>query len=146
MTSRSADQWKLLFMSGVTGISEPPHAASPRRRRRRRAALRLWSRAPSWSGRRRGWSAAGRAAPLLFAAASPLAGPLLSLGRRAALDRDRSCRPSRLAGSASRLSARRTCGRENDPEGHAGASVCRGVRSRQGVRTGAEGAGLKAVA
>lgn len=53
-------------MSGVIRISEPPRAASPRRCRRRRAALRLWSRAPSWSGRRRGCSAAGRAAPVAF--------------------------------------------------------------------------------
>lgn len=127
-------------MSEVTGISEPPHAASPRRRR---AALPPRSRAPSWSRRRRGSNAAGRAAPLLPAVSSPLACPSQSPGRRAAPDRDRSCRPSRVAGSASRLSARRTCGRENDPEGHACASVCRGVRSRQGVQAGAEGAGLR---
>lgn len=31
------------------------------------------------------------------------------------------------AGSASPTSARRTCGREDDPEGHAGAPVCRGM-------------------
>lgn len=37
--------------------------------------------------------------------------------------------PWRPAGSASRLCSRRTCRRENEPEGHAGASVCRGVRS-----------------
>lgn len=37
--------------------------------------------------------------------------------------------------SASRLCSRRTCRRENEPEGHAGASVCRGV-GRWGARGG----------
>lgn len=100
-------------MSRVGGVSEYS------RPRRSRAALQRWWWALSRSQRWLGYRAAGRAASLSALLAVTGSPCVSSPGRK--------LRPSRAAGSASRLSAWRTCGRENEPEGHAGASVCRRV-------------------
>lgn len=99
---------------------------------RPRGSSRLRLRSPAelaGAGTPRGGYAGGLPQPRFrpLRGASPPPPPPPPLGR------------SRAAGSACRLCARRTCRREDEPEGHAGASVCRGV-GRWGLRGATPGA------
>ena len=84
--------------------------------------------APSQSRRWRGWSTTGRAALLAFCSCVCISSFTIT-GAPCSSSLGWKLRPLRVARSASRLSTQRTCERENEPEGHTGASVCQRILS-----------------